>query len=132
MIGKPRTVAAVLATMLLHALPAGAFAAERSETFTPDAELAALDRSIDWSQAQLIAVQDGQRYKTLDSFAREMMHAMYGAEHFPGLSPLASMFEWLFNREEYDDVALVRIGHGWIHSPHTCRPNSAGFARPVT
>jgi ABC-type transport system involved in cytochrome c biogenesis permease subunit len=85
---------------------ASAYAAD---TFTPDSRLIALDESIDWSNARLIAVQDGNRYKTLDSFARETMAAMYGKEHLPRLSPLASMFEWLFNRDAYRDVPLIRI-----------------------
>ncbi len=68
-----------------------------------------LDRQIDWSRAALIVVQDAGRYKTLDSFAREAMSAMRGKEHLPGLSPLASLMEWLFNREAYADEPVVRI-----------------------
>lgn len=68
-----------------------------------------LDRQIDWSRAALIVVQDAGRYKTLDSFAREAMNAMGGKEHLPGLSPLASLLEWLFNREAYVDEPVVRI-----------------------
>lgn len=72
-------------------------------------EVQALDRALDWSRARLIAVQDAQRYKTLDSLAREEFAAMHGAEHLPGLSPLASLFEWLFNRDQYRDLPVVRI-----------------------
>jgi ABC-type transport system involved in cytochrome c biogenesis permease subunit len=68
-----------------------------------------LDANVDWSKARLIAVQDGQRYKTLDSFAREAMTEMTGQEHLPGLSPMASLFEWLFNRQAYVDAPVVRI-----------------------
>lgn len=69
----------------------------------------ALDPQIDWSRAQLIVVQDGGRYKTLDSFARENVAAMYGREHLPGLSPLASLFELLFRGDAYLDAPIVRI-----------------------
>jgi len=84
-------------------------------TLASDAPFAAsgkaleIDGQIDWSRARLIAVQDGGRYKTLDSFARESMAEMYGKERLPGLSPAASLFEWLFNREAYLDAPVVRI-----------------------
>ncbi len=70
---------------------------------------AILDAEIDWSAARLIAVQDAGRYKTLDSFARESMTAMTGSEHLPGLSPTASLLEWIFNREAYQNDPIVRI-----------------------
>lgn len=86
-----------------------------------------LDKQIDWSAARLIAVQDGGRYKTLDSFARESFTAMYGAEHLPGLSPLASLMEWLFNRAAYMDAPVVRVKdkgvkiHFTAHMPESDR-----------
>jgi ABC-type transport system involved in cytochrome c biogenesis permease subunit len=70
---------------------------------------AGIDARIDWSHGRLIAVQDGGRYKTLDSFARESMSEMTGDEHLPGLSPMASLFEWLFNRPAYADEPLIVI-----------------------
>jgi len=69
-----------------------------------------LDRQIDWSKARLIAVQDAGRIKTLESFAREAMHDMYGKEHLPGLSPIASVLDWLLRHEAYLDVPVVKIG----------------------
>lgn len=84
--------------------------ASAAETPLSASEKAAyLDSRIDWSEVRLIAVQDAGRYKTLDSFARESMTAMTGREHLPGLSPLASLFEWLFNRSAYLDEPIVRI-----------------------
>ncbi len=83
--------------------------ARAGETLDASARAAELDKQIDWSRAELIAVQDGGRYKTLDSFARESMAAMYGREHLPGLSPMASLMEWLFNRNAYQDEPVVRI-----------------------
>lgn len=68
-----------------------------------------LDRQIRWNEVRLIAVQDAGRYKTLDSFARESMAAMLGRESLPGLSPLASLMEWLFNRDAYIDEPVIRI-----------------------
>ena len=56
-----------------------------AQPFSASGGAAALDPQIDWSRARLIVVQDGGRYKTLESFARETMGAMYGAEHLPGL-----------------------------------------------
>lgn len=83
-------------------------AAEKA-LFAPSIDAAVIDPQIDWSSARLIAVQDAGRYKTLESFARESMVAMYGKESFPGLSPLASLMEWLFNRDAYAEIPLVRI-----------------------
>jgi ABC-type transport system involved in cytochrome c biogenesis permease subunit len=70
---------------------------------------AGLDGQIDWSRARLIAVQQSGRYKTLDSFARESFAAMTGREYLPGLSPLGSLLEWLFNRDAYADTPLIRV-----------------------
>lgn len=70
---------------------------------------AELDRQLDWSAARLIAVQDGGRYKTLDTFARESFASLSGREHLPGLSPCASLVEWLFNRDAYLDTPLVAV-----------------------
>ena len=71
---------------------------------------AQLDQQLDWSKARLIAVQDAGRIKTLESFARETMHDMYGKEHLPGLSPIASVLDWLFRHDAYLDVPVVKIG----------------------
>ena len=88
----------------------GAVAARGSGLpFAASKSAAALDPQIDWSQARLIAVQDAGRYKTLDSFARESIQAMYGQEHFPGLSSLASLMELLFHREHYADTPIIYI-----------------------
>ncbi len=70
---------------------------------------AALDPQVNWANARLVVVQDAGRYKTLDSFAREAFAAMTGREHLPGLSPVASLFEWLFNRQAYLDTPLIRV-----------------------
>ncbi|MBX3395089.1 MAG: cytochrome c biogenesis protein CcsA [Phycisphaerae bacterium] len=100
-----RNVAVVL---LVNAILASI--ASAAETPLSASEKAAyLDSRINWSEARLIAVQDAGRYKTLDSFARESMTAMTGREHLPGLSPLASLFEWMFNRSAYLDEPIVRI-----------------------
>lgn len=77
---------------------------------------AALDRQIDWSGAKLIAVQDGSRYKTLDSFARESFATMTGREHLPGLSPPASLLEWLFNRDAYADAPVIKVRNAGIRA----------------
>lgn len=68
-----------------------------------------LDRQIKWDNARLIAVQDDQRNKTLESFAREKMTAMTGKDHLPGLSSIASLFEWLFNMRGYVDEPVVYV-----------------------
>ncbi len=82
----------------------------RQELPLPPSETAiALDGQLDWSRARLIAVQDGERYKTLDSFAREAFSEMYGKEHLPGLSPLASVFEWVFNKDKYVHEPVIRV-----------------------
>ncbi len=81
----------------------------KSEPLEPSGRAAALDDQIDWSAASLIAVQDRGRYKTLDSFARESFAAMTGREHLPGLSPVASLLEWEFNRDAYADEPLIKV-----------------------
>lgn len=77
--------------------------------FIPSADLVALDQKIDWSKAGLIAVQDQGRYKTLDSFARESLTAMIGAERLNDLSPVASLLEWSFNGRAYADVPVIYV-----------------------
>lgn len=109
----------VLAQADAGAAAAGATAARESA--------ATLDRQLDWSRARLIAVQDGGRYKTLESFAREWMTNMTGKQHLPELSPLASLFEWLFNRNAYFDEPLIYIKdrglrlHFGAHLPEAAR-----------
>ena len=86
-----------------------ASAAQAAKPFAASQAAIPLDQQIDWSKARLIAVQDGGRYKTLESFARESFTTMYGKESLPGLSPIGSLMEWLFNRDAYVDEPLVRI-----------------------
>ena len=95
----PAIALLLLATSVAHA----------NEPFAASQKAIDIDAQIDWTQARLIAVQDAGRYKTLDSFARESMTAMYGKEHLPGLSPLASLMEWLFNRNAYADTPVIRL-----------------------
>jgi ABC-type transport system involved in cytochrome c biogenesis permease subunit len=106
---KTSGLASRLILMLSAILMAGQAAQAAEKLLTPSINAAVLDEQIDWSQARLIAVQDGGRYKTLESFARESFSAMHGKEHLPGLSPLASLMEWLFNREAYFSTPVVRI-----------------------
>jgi cytochrome c-type biogenesis protein CcsB len=94
--------------LLLCALAAPLLGADR-EPLVASAGAIELDRQIDWTKARLMVVQDAGRYKTLESFARESLSAMTGQEHLPGLSPVASLFEWLFHRSVYVDTPLVRI-----------------------
>lgn len=77
--------------------------------FVADEKLLALDRAIDYSRGQLIAVQHEERYKTLDSFAREAMTAMTGKDRLPGLTPIGSLLEWSFNFKNYPDVPAVYV-----------------------
>ena len=106
-------LALTLTGLALAQQPAGATPGHTHTTTTVDDALngaAALDGAIDWSNARLIAVQDGGRFKTLESFARESMDAMTGEETFnEKLSPIAAMFEWMFNRNAYADERLIRI-----------------------
>ena len=34
---------------------------------------------------------------------------MTGKEHLPGLTPLASLLEWLFHRDAYVDTPLIKV-----------------------
>jgi ABC-type transport system involved in cytochrome c biogenesis permease subunit len=107
------TVGTAAALLLLVLLPA---CRKPAEPYQASQQAAALDQKIDWTDARLVAVQEGGRYKTLDSFARESLSAMAGSEHFPGLSPLASLFEWLFNREAYTDTPLIKVRNSGIRA----------------
>ncbi len=97
------------------------------EPFAASEHARHLDPDINWDAVSLITVQDGGRYKTLDSFAREMMTSMYGRESLPGLSPLASLCDWLFRRQAYVDTPVVRIKdkglriHFSAHMPEAAR-----------
>jgi ABC-type transport system involved in cytochrome c biogenesis permease subunit len=80
-----------------------------ADEFTPQPEAVALDQALDYSDARLLVVLDRNRHKTLESFARESFSAMYGEEALPGLSPIGSVFEWLFNRDAYVDEPVIKI-----------------------
>ncbi|RIK63312.1 MAG: hypothetical protein DCC65_16105 [Planctomycetota bacterium] len=123
-----------MAVVVFAAAPAGA----ADEPFAASKSAAALDAQIDWSRARLIAVQDDGRYKTLDTFAREAFGAMYGKEHLPGLSPAASLMEWLFNRDAYLDAPVIRLKdkgvriHLSAHMPEAARQRiqQTGYMTP--
>lgn len=104
---KTKLIALGCVTLLLAA--AGLTGCRKPDPIPGTDELRAMDSQIDWSRAGLIAVQDGNRYKTLDSFSREALAIMTGREHFPGVSPVGSMLEWNFNRNAYRDIPLVRV-----------------------
>jgi len=80
-----------------------------SQPFAASAKAQELEQKLDWRQVRLIVVQDAGRYKTLESFARESVAAMCGREYLPGLSPVASLFDLLFNHEAYLDSPVVKI-----------------------
>lgn len=129
-------VTIVLAGLALA--PAGNHALASDQPLAASAHAIAIDPQIDWSAAKLIAVQDGGRYKTLDSFAREMMSSMYGREHLRGLSPLASLLDWIFRSDAYADSPVVRIKdkglriHVSAHMPDAQRTRivSTGYLTP--
>ncbi|MCA9243570.1 MAG: hypothetical protein KDA32_06425, partial [Phycisphaerales bacterium] len=103
-----RVVPVHLAFALMGAL--GVCGALAEEIPLPASTVAVgLDRQINWDSARQLAVQDDQRNKTLDSFAREKMLAMTNRDHLPGLSPMASLMEWLFNWRAYVDEPVVHI-----------------------
>lgn len=97
------------ALALAAVLSAAGAAPARGPEFEPADELVKLDQALNWADARLLAVQDEGRYKTLDSFAREVMSKMTAVEHLPELSPLASTLEWVFNRDAYLDHKVVYI-----------------------
>lgn len=101
-------------------------------------DLLQLDKAVDWTEARMIAVQDDRRYKTLDSFARESLHAMSGKESLPGVSPSGSLLEWIFNSQAYADSPVVYIKetglriHLTAHMPEAARQRirSTGYMTP--
>lgn len=110
MLNKSGWRLAVIATALVT-LQATALASKRGPAFQPAADLAALDQGLDWSRARLIVVQEGGRYKTIESFARESFAGLTAnqVESLPELSAPASMFEWLFNMQAYMDAPVLRV-----------------------
>lgn len=102
-------------TGLLVALTCAAAMPALAATESLNPKATALDRQIDWSRARLIAVQDGGRYKTLESFAREQFTAMTGKEHLPGLSACGSLLEWVFNSPAYQDKPLIYVKDAIFH-----------------
>ena len=124
---QPKRLLALGCSLCLMVAAIAAPALGDEVAFAASEKAAAIDAQIDWSNARLIAVQDAGRYKTLDSFAREAIHEMYGKEHFPGLSPMATMMEWLFNRDAYADSPVLRIKdkgvqiHLSAHKPEAAR-----------
>ncbi len=97
--------------------------------FTPQERAVALDQSIDWRRARLIGVQAMNRHKTLESFSREVMARITGQEQLPGLSPCASLLEWLFNRDAYLDAPIVYVRNAQIRAVlASALPNEQRFA----
>jgi ABC-type transport system involved in cytochrome c biogenesis permease subunit len=88
--------------LLALALPAATAAEIRPEA-------AALDEALAWDDARLLIVQANARFETLEAFARESFATMTGREHLPGLAPVASVFEWVFNGAAYADTPLVKV-----------------------
>lgn len=95
------------------------------KAFDASRDAVVLDGQIDWSKARLIVVQHDKRYKTLDSFARESLYAMTRSEHFPELSPMASLMEWLFNRAAYADTPVVNLKEPGVRYHFTSHMSSA-------
>ncbi|OWY70699.1 hypothetical protein B7486_13915 [cyanobacterium TDX16] len=135
---QPKRLLALGCSLYLMVAAVAAPAHADEVAFAASEKAAAIDAQIDWSRARLIAVQDAGRYKTLDSFAREAIHEMYGKEHFPGLSPMATMMEWLFNRDAYADSPVLRIKdkgiqiHLSAHMPEAARQRiqQTGYMTP--
>ncbi len=100
---------AIRALAIAVALLAAGLAHAADAPLEPSRTAAKVDRLIDWSAARLIAVQHEARNKTLDSFARETMSVMVGKEHLPGLSPTASLLEWIFRNGEYADQPVIYV-----------------------
>lgn len=110
---RVRTAAAALGVVALALVLPGC---KQQPPLPPSQPAVAVDQQVDWSQARLIAVQEGGRYKTLDSFAREAFYDIYGREHLPGLTPLGSLFEWLFNRAAYEHAPVVKVGNAGLRN----------------
>lgn len=104
-----RRTFATTALLLPAVLLSSSAAARDTAPFAASQHALQLDKQIDWTSGGIIAVQDANRYKTLESFARERVMALYGKEHLPGLSPLASFMDLLLRREAYMDTPLLRL-----------------------
>jgi ABC-type transport system involved in cytochrome c biogenesis permease subunit len=106
---KRHVIHAIGAVLLASGLLLVAGCGKPGEPLPPSKPAAKLDAKLNWRRARLIAVQSEGRYKTLDTFARETILHLYGQEHLPGLSPIGSLFELLFNAEAYAKTPLVNI-----------------------
>lgn len=70
---------------------------------------ALMESDIQWGETPLLVVQDRGRYKPIEAFARESISSMHGDSRLPELTPIGSLFEWLFNRDAYVNAPLVKV-----------------------
>ncbi len=120
----PRASQLFSAAVLAALLAIGSAQADPVAPFAASERARQLDAHIDWDAAKIIAVQDGGRYKALDSFARERMAGLFGRESFPGLSPMSSLMEWIFNRDAYVDTPVVYIKDLGVRHHLTASPST--------
>ncbi|MFO0972906.1 MAG: cytochrome c biogenesis protein CcsA [Phycisphaerae bacterium] len=58
---------------------------------------------------RLLIVQHGNRYQTLEAWARDVVSTIHGKPDFDGLDPVASALELMFNRAAYDARPIIYI-----------------------
>jgi ABC-type transport system involved in cytochrome c biogenesis permease subunit len=104
-VASPPAAALILATALLPLIAR----AGQPTCYPASAKAAALDKQLNLANARLIVVQDGGRYKALDSFARESFSTLSGREQLPGLKPVTSLLDWVFNTPAYQDTRLIKV-----------------------
>ncbi len=76
----------------------------------PAASIPAAAGTMDYSEAQRIAVQSGGRLKPLDTYARETAREITGRERFAGMSPLDLLFTVAFKGDSILETQMFKIG----------------------
>jgi len=91
-----------------HGAPGGSHGAAPKGPAEPLADLAG---KVDLSPLRDLAVQDGGRRKPLDSFAREKVKLIFGADRYQGQDPVYTLMSLFFETDRWESVAAVAVKH---------------------
>ncbi len=72
------------------------------------------EEAFDWNAAGHIAVQSGGRVKTLDTFSRELVKAIYGKSSYQNQNPVETYFRWMADGEYWANQPLFYLTKGGL------------------